>query len=172
MERFFSGVLAAMMITTAVAQEGFSTGPVFDDFGPTAAVDADFDVPTDAEFKLAFDVAKKAEAGSLNKTLVSAARFINMHAGAGVARENMNVVVVVHGGAVKDVAKAKDGEENANTALVEALTKEGVRIVVCGQSAAYYKVATADLLPNVEMALSAMTAHALLQSEGYALNPF
>jgi len=29
-----------------------------------------------------------------------------------------------------------------------------------------------DLLPNVEMALSAMTAHALLQQDGYTLNPF
>jgi len=28
------------------------------------------------------------------------------------------------------------------------------------------------LLPGVEMALSAMTAHAILQQEGYTLNPF
>lgn len=48
----------------------------------------------------------------------------------------------------------------------------GVRIIVCGQSAAHYEVATGELLPGVEMALSAMTAHALLQQEGYTLNPF
>jgi hypothetical protein len=33
-------------------------------------------------------------------------------------------------------------------------------------------VATDDLLPGVEMALSAMTAHALLQNSGFTLNPF
>ena len=43
---------------------------------------------------------------------------------------------------------------------------------VCGQSAAYYGVATDDLLPGVEMALSAMTAHALLQQQDYSINPF
>ena len=29
-----------------------------------------------------------------------------------------------------------------------------------------------DLLPGVELALSAMTMHALLQQKGYTLNPF
>jgi hypothetical protein len=33
-------------------------------------------------------------------------------------------------------------------------------------------VKTEDLLPGVEMALSAMTAHALLQQQGYTFNPF
>ncbi len=172
MKQFFFTMFAAMIVTKAVAQEGFTTGPVFDDFGPAATVEPDFEIPADATFQLAFDVSKKAEDGGLNKTLVSAARFINMHARAGVSPENIKLAVVVHGGAVKDVANASTDEENANAALVAALAKKGVRIIVCGQSAAYYKVANADLLPNVEMALSAMTAHALLQQEGYALNPF
>jgi hypothetical protein len=33
-------------------------------------------------------------------------------------------------------------------------------------------VGTSDLIEGVEMALSAMTAHAVLQRQGYALNPF
>ena len=49
---------------------------------------------------------------------------------------------------------------------------QGVRVIVCGQSAAYYDVENDALLPGVEMALSAMTAHAVLQQQGYALNPF
>ena len=64
------------------------------------------------------------------------------------------------------------GENSAGAGLIAALTDHGVRIIVCGQSAAYYDVATDDLLPGVEMALSAMTAHALLQQQGYTLNPF
>jgi intracellular sulfur oxidation DsrE/DsrF family protein len=47
-----------------------------------------------------------------------------------------------------------------------------VKIIVCGQTAAYYGVKTDELLPGVQMALSAMTAHALLQQQGYTLNPF
>jgi intracellular sulfur oxidation DsrE/DsrF family protein len=61
---------------------------------------------------------------------------------------------------------------NPNGALIDALRAKGVRVIVCGQSAAAYDVQKADLYPGVEMALSAMTAHALLQQQGYTLNPF
>ena len=36
----------------------------------------------------------------------------------------------------------------------------------------YYDVAAEDLPDGVELMLSAMTAHALLQQDGYTLNPF
>lgn len=47
-----------------------------------------------------------------------------------------------------------------------------MRVILCGQSAAASGIERVDLLPGVEMALSAMTAHALLQQDGYTLNPF
>ena len=91
-----------------------------------------------------------------------------MHARAGVDPERIEVAVVVHGSAVHDVS----GDDSGSADLVAALVDHGVRIIVCGQSATYYEVGTDDLLPGVEMALSAMTAHALLQQQGYTLNPF
>ena len=159
------------------ADEAFSTGPFIADFGPAAVVETDFDIPEGAAFKHSFDVSKQAEAGALNRSLVSAARFLNMHARAGVAPEDMALALVIHGGATRDVTKSgyyaqAVGGENANAALIETLRGQGVRVVVCGQSAAYYGVANDDLLPGVEMALSAMTAHALLQQQGYTVNPF
>lgn len=155
----------------------FATGPVIAEFGPAASVDTDFDIPDGAIFRHSFDISKQAEPGELNRSLVSAARFLNMHGRVGVPVENMDLVIVVHGGAVKDVAKAgfynkAAGGENANLPLLEALIEKGVRLIVCGQSAAYYGVGNEDLAPGVEMALSAMTAHALLQQEGYTVNPF
>jgi len=146
----------------------FTTGPVFDDFGPVADVDLDVAVPADVALRHSFDTSTQAEDGELNRTLESAARFINMHARAGVDEDRIDVAVVVHGKAVYDVS----GEAPASAALVAALVEHGVKIYVCGQSAAYYGVATDDLLPGVEMALSAMTMHALLQRQGYTLNPF
>ena len=122
----------------------------------------------DAVFRHSFDVSKRAEDGELNRTLVSAARFINMHARAGVEAEHIELAVVVHGTAVHDVS----GDASGSADLVAALIERGVKIIVCGQSAAYYDVETGDLLPGVEMALSAMTVHALLQQQGYTLNPF
>jgi intracellular sulfur oxidation DsrE/DsrF family protein len=91
--------------------------------------------------------------------------------------ENINLAVVVHGGATKDVTNAgyyseAIGGENANAALIAALVDANVEIIVCGQSAAFNGIANDDLLPGVKMALSAMTAHAVLQDKGYTLNPF
>lgn len=173
----------AVSLSCAAAAEdvslpaGFSTGPVIADYGPAAAIDADFAIPEGAFFKHSFDVAKQAEPGDLNRSLVSAARFLNMHGRAGVPAENMKLAMVIHGGATKDVTNVAFyseavGAENANLALIAALREKGVRIIVCGQSAAFHGVANDDLAPGVEMALSAMTAHALLQQEGYTVNPF
>ena len=61
---------------------------------------------------------------------------------------------------------------NPNVALIDALREKGVRIIICGQSAAAYGVKKDDFYTGVELALSAMTAHALLQQDGYTVNPF
>lgn len=162
-------LILAACATTALADEGvFTKGPVFTDYGPVADVDVTMPIPPDTAFKHSFDVSTSAPTGDPNSTLVSVARFINMHARAGVAAEDIRVAVVVHGKAVKEMTD----ERSASAGLIAALTDQEVRIIVCGQSAAYYDVTTDDLLPRFEMALSAMTAHAVLQQQGYTLNPF
>ncbi|GJL92404.1 DsrE family protein [Hyphococcus sp.] len=158
-------------------QDKFTTGPVFKDFGPVADVETTFAIPKGITLKTSFDVRERGEAGAVNGGFVSAARFINMHARAGVPLKKIKVAIVVHGGAVDDVTTPAHygeevGGENANAPLIAALIDEGVRIIVCGQSAAYHEVDNDELLPGVEMALSAMTAHAVLQRQGYAINPF
>ena len=45
-------------------------------------------------------------------------------------------------------------------------------ILLCGQTAAYYKIENNQLKDGVKIALSAMTAHTMLQSQSYSLNPF
>ena len=162
----------------AAAQEA-SYGPVFTEFGPVADVpDADFAIPEDASFHVAFDVSRSAEEGKLNRSFESAARLINMHARAGVEPMENRAAVVVHGAAVFDLLTdaawaARDrGEANPSAAMVREMIDQGVRFIVCGQSAAGQGVAKSELLPGVEMALSAMTAHALLQQQGYTVNPF
>jgi intracellular sulfur oxidation DsrE/DsrF family protein len=161
-------ILAACTTTASADNKGFSTGPIFNDYGPVAKVDVTIPVDPSMLLKHSFDVSAAAPDGKANSKLVSAARFINMHARAGVAEENIQVAVIVHGKAVREMAD----ENSASAGLIAALTDHGVRIIVCGQSAAYYDVATDDLLPGVEMALSAMTAHATLQQQSYTLNPF
>jgi intracellular sulfur oxidation DsrE/DsrF family protein len=79
----------------------------------------------------------------------------------------------VHGGAYRDLLNAESyGGDNPNAPLIEQLIAHGVTIELCGQTAAYRDVSEDDLLPGVTISLSAMTSHALLQQQGYTLNPF
>lgn len=152
--------------------ENFSTGPAIEDYGAVADVPG-IKLGADTQFKIAFDVAAPAEEGKANRRLESAARFINMHAAAGVPVENMDLAIVVHGPAAMDLTKdARFGGENATAGLVAALLEAGVSITLCGQTAAYRDIDESDLLPGVALSLSAMTAHAQLQQDGYTLNPF
>jgi len=155
----------------------FTTGPVFDGMGKVAKVEADMAIPENTKFAVDFDATKPGRIGEINQSLDSAARFMNMHVAAGVKQEDIKIAVVVHGKATFDLTndsvygETYEGASNANKSAVQALTAQGVRIILCGQSAARHNVKKSDLLPGVEMALSAMTAHALLQQQGYTLNP-
>ena len=64
------------------------------------------------------------------------------------------------------------GIDNPNLPLLEALKRAGVRVYLCGQSAGSRGITAAEMAPSVQMALSAMTAHLVLNAEGYVLNPF
>ncbi|MEM6899645.1 MAG: DsrE family protein [Pseudomonadota bacterium] len=170
-------ILATSAIAANAQPDGFHLGPLIEEFGPVATIEGREPIPADAEFKVSFDVVDAAEPGELNRSFVAGARFLNMHAEAGVAPENINLAFVIHGTAVHDVTRdahyeVVTGSPNANRALIEQLTENGVSVQVCGQSAAYHGVETEDLLPGVTMSLSAMTAHALLQQDSYTLNPF
>ncbi|MBQ0770932.1 MAG: DsrE family protein, partial [Sphingomonadales bacterium] len=127
----------------ALAQmENFKPGPVFTDFGATAPVQQSEPVAKDAIFKISFDVSTAAEPDKINRTIESAARFINMQVAAGVPEENIRLAVVVHGGASFDLtsqaffAVHKDGKENASAAAIAQLQEHGVQFYLCGQSAA------------------------------------
>lgn len=173
----FLALAASATATQAIQNPAFHPGPLFPQYSQVATVETARVLPDNAAFKVAFDIAERADPGELNRALVSATRFIDMHVENGVPEANIQLALVIHGGAVKDLTRteiyeAGAGEPNANAELVAALLDYGVSIEVCGQSATAQGVSANDLLPGVEMALSAMTAHALLQQDGYTLNPF
>ena len=176
---FLTASLLFTAPATAQDMSAFKTGPVFEDFGPHAPVEGQgFAIPEEMDLFIAFDIAKPAEEGRINRTLESAARFVNMHNAAGIEPARVRAAVVVHGKAALDLltdeawaARDKEGA-NPTAAIIPALVDNGVRIILCGQSAAAQGIAKEDLVPGVELALSAMTAHAVLQRQGYTVNPF
>lgn len=176
MRRFSLLAFAAAILlghSAFAAPKDFHPGPVIKEFGKIATVKSAPALPRETVFKVAFDVSEAAKPGKLNRHLESAARFINIQAAAGIPLKHIQVAIVVHGPAGKDlVTDERYGGDNANAELIAALIKAGAEIELCGQTAAYFDIKAEDLLPGVKMSLSAMTAHALLQDKGYTLNPF
>ena len=163
--------------TTISAPEDFSKGPVFKDYGENTAIVGGLINPEAQQFKVVFDISDQTTANGPSRQFNSVARFINMHVRAGVPIDNIEVAMVIHGKASFDLMNdkahsAKFEKPNSNTELINLLTKFGVTVFICGQSASYHGVSADQLNPNVEMSLSAMTANALLQQSGYTLNPF
>lgn len=167
---------AAAMFTLAMpalaGPEAFGPGTVVPSYGQFAPVEG-VTLSPETEFKVAFDLSEAGPDDAINRKLESPARFLNMNAAAGVLPENMSVAIVVHGGAWKDlVTDERRGSPNPNAGLIAELVAAGAKIELCGQTAAMRDVSADDLLPGVTLSLSAMTAHAELQKEGYTLNPF
>lgn len=157
--------------------EGFADGPVIFGYGQHAPVKQDVTLPKDTVFKLTFDIDQAGKEGALNRGIDTVARFINMHVANGVPLENQHLAMVIHGSASNEMLntkayKQKYGKPNPNAELLSTLIANGVQIMLCGQSAYYHQIANDDLIDGVDMVLSAMTAHMLLNQQGYYVNPF
>ncbi len=175
--------IVALVLTGATVRAASvgspSAGPVIEQFGPVYDVASpDFVTPAGMTYRAVFDVAPSPDAvDQLNPRIESLARFLNMQARAGTKPEQVKLALVVHGAASKDLLstaayKTRFGTDNPNAPLLTALQDKGVRIILCGQTAAHRGFSRQELAPGVEVALSAMTALVALQSEGYQLISF
>ena len=174
-----SVLLAVALLPANVLGQSRGFGPVIHSAGPVFDVpNPDVETPTDIQYRIAWEMVNPAPSPDrINVHLETAARFLNMHARAGVPVENLHLALVVHGQAGKamrdDIGyREKEGVDNPNKELIRELHEAGVRIILCGQTAAARDLPRDRLLPEVEVALSAMTALLLLQEEGFHVNPF
>lgn len=161
-------ILFASIIPAAADEP--SLGPIIEGYGPTYPIDdRDVGLPEGLIYKTVFDVAADPAPGKVNRNLVSVARFLNMHARQGVPVDNMQLAVVVHGNATRNLVKSGD---NPNLELIGQLQEAGVRFYVCGQSMTYAGITREQLADGIQVALSAMTMLTILQSDNYALLPW
>ena len=154
-------------------------GPVIQGYGSTWEIkDSDLEIDDDEVFNLVFDLYAQSEnPARLNSSLNTLARFLNMHVHAGVDTSRINLVAVVHGKASFDVMKEtvftkKYGFENPNAELIQLLSKYGVDFYICGQSMNSIGLTKEQILPEVKVALSAMTAIAHFVSRDFVLISF
>ena len=152
-----------------------SFGPIIEGYGPTYPInDRDVLLQSGFVYQAVFDAVEYPDEKSLSTSLVSVARYLNMHGRNGVPVNNMNIAVVAHGPALKSLLsdsayRTRFGIENPNTELLDKLASAGVRFYVCGQSMAFGGVVKEELSDKAKVALSAMTMLTVLQSDGYAL---
>jgi intracellular sulfur oxidation DsrE/DsrF family protein len=173
-------VVALFVLTVPAglhAQSDASAGPVVKAGGAVFPVTPDFATPLDIDYRIAFEVAQGGDTERVSTSLNTVARYLNMHARAGVSGDRLGAAVVVHGTAVMDVLspeayRARSGGANPNQVLLQELLDAGTRVIVCGQSVASRGFAPSELADGVELALSAMTAFVALQREGYLVNPW
>ncbi len=180
--KHFVGILwciSAFLSLTTVQAQTKEAGPVISEYGKVYKVEnPDIKVDTTKTYKLVFDIMNSPDDPSIrNASIETAARFLNMHAQSGVPVDQLHVMLVVHNKASKDLANSKVYEEkygvvNPNEGLINALLEANVQIVFCGQSAASRGFPKEKLIPQVQLALSAMTALSQAQEDGYQLIKF
>ncbi len=176
-----AGLAALSFAVPAARAQAIGTprpGPVIEEFGAVFDVrEIDWGTP-DVEYRAVFDVRDPAETpGERNRSIETVARYLNMHARAGVPREKLHAVLVLHGGAAKgalsdDAYRERFGTANPDRELIRALIDAGAEVVLCGQSAMSRGFPAADLAPGVRLALSAMTALVAYQQQEYSLIAF
>jgi len=130
------------------------------------------------DYKIIVDLMTGEEDKSeLSFSLNNVARLINLHAMGGVPKEKITVVVAIHGSAIwsamnNETHKKAFGVENPNTPLFKELINSGVKILVCSQSMFKRKIAADELVPDLEVATSALTVISTYQLKGYAIIRF
>lgn len=127
-----------------------------------------------ASAKLVLDVTDEGSRSEVHPGLEHVARALNLYALAGVREDQ--VAVVVHGKATPLVLddqayRSHFGQSNPNTELLRELHSHGVQVLLCGQSMRHNGCLADEVAGSVEVRLSAMTALATLQQQGYALVP-
>ncbi len=180
MKYFLFFILANISLTIGYSQKSKTkTGPVFEDFGAVFTIeDADLLLDADKNYKVIFDVyTDEKKAGQMNPLINTVARFMNMHAQNGLAEDQMEIVVVLHGAATKNALSEKAFKKDfkikhPNSKLINALVEKGVKIYVCGQSMKSKGYEAKDISEDVEISLSALTALVKYQSDGYQLINF
>jgi intracellular sulfur oxidation DsrE/DsrF family protein len=154
------------------------SGPLIESAGQSVeVVDPSFTVPNGHVFKAVY-VIDRGDTTGVNQQLTTIARFLNLHARHGVPKERLHAAAVVHGSGwmalLSDSAFGArfGGKANPSKRMVEELLAHGVQLVLCGQTAGFRGVKREELLPGVQLAISAMTALNVFQSQGYQFNPW
>jgi intracellular sulfur oxidation DsrE/DsrF family protein len=130
------------------------------------------------QYKIVIDIYTGADKpDEINPALFNAARMLNLHAVGGVPKENMDVVLAIHGPAAftvmdNEAYMKKYSTDNPNLSLITELDKAGVKLYICGQSLLVRKIDVNRIAKEIKPALSMLTIVTSHQLQGYAFMKF
>jgi intracellular sulfur oxidation DsrE/DsrF family protein len=115
---------------------------------------------------------KEEATKEINGPLGEVARKINLHVAAGIPKNRIDLVLVVHAGALfafmnNEKYKRKYGVDNPNIALIKEVQNFGANIIVCGQAMTWLHLEKSDMLPGIKQALTAQTVLSTYELKGY-----
>lgn len=129
-------------------------------------------------YRVCFRVIKAgAAADRPNPSLEKVARFLNLMAADGLRPAHGDTVVIINGPATPLIlldgryAERNKVDRNPNLPLIVALRAAGVSVRVCSQALGGNHIDPADVSPDIEVDVSALTTSATLQLRGWALIP-
>lgn len=126
------------------------------------------------QYKIVIDIATNdAEPDGIAYSLYNVARLMNLHVMGGVPKENMHVVLAIHGGAAFAVMnneeyKKKYDVDSPYLELFKELKEAGVQMFACSQSLMGRSIDHEKLVPEVTVATSMLTVMTTYQLKGYA----
>jgi intracellular sulfur oxidation DsrE/DsrF family protein len=175
----------ALGMTTILVLASGSFGPARAAFaGPllVPGYDAAKDLPGARElpdpktdYKVVFADGQDAKnPGDVNPMLPTIARYLNTLGKYGVPAEHRHLVIMFHQRSpdidivmTNEAYRARYNRDNPNIAIIHALRQAGVDIRVCGQGLLGRKIESAQVNPDVQIDLWAMTTLVNLQLKGY-----
>ena len=176
----FGFVIFALLLLTVKSstaqnsRDDLHDGPLIHNFGEHVDLpNAAFKTNTDMVYKVVFEIFQAlGDPTSPHMRVETAARFVNLHAHAGVPPENIQLAIVLHGGGTQtaltnEAYRKRHKVDNPNLPLLNALSDAGVHIYLCEQSRIRSGTSPDEVAAPVKSALSAMTAIVNLQEEGY-----
>ena len=169
------GLLVTVPVSAQNTRNDLHDGPLIEGFGRHVDLpNADFVMRTDDNiYRVAFEISQPLNAPERpHMRLEAAARFMNMHAHAGIPQEDLQVKLVLHGGGTRAAMTNEAYQEryemdNPSLPLLEALSDAGVEIFLCEQSRVLNGLDANEVSAPVKSALSAMPAVVTLQADGY-----
>ena len=125
------------------------------------------------DYKIVIDVYDKIKDSSkLHSPIREVARIFNLNVANGVPKDKLKMAAVVHYVGIDAILtdeayKKKYGIKNPNTEAIRKLDELGVNFYVCGQNLGMYNMTKEELLPEIQVALSAKNAFITLDQRGY-----